>query len=199
MPDRQIARPLNRADRQTGHGNGWTQRGGAAAVGSIPTQGRAEGASDWPHSRRHIARFILVGLYTGTRAGAMCSPALAPPVGRGWVGLDAGLSYRRAAGAVETKKRQPTVRLPPRSVARMRRWRRLGISTHAVVEFNGKPVRKISKTFRGARADAKLSPDVVPHRCAIPRSHEPRRAMLPSATFPGNALVPRHSDFDRLH
>jgi integrase len=115
------------------------------------------------HSRRHVARFILVGLYTGTRASAICSAPLTSAVGRGWVDLDAGVFYRRAAGAVETKKRQPTIRIPPRLLAHMRRWRRLGLSTKAVVEFNGEPVKRISKAFRGVRTDAGLGPDVVPH------------------------------------
>jgi integrase len=61
------------------------------------------------------------------------------------------------------KKRQPTVRIPPRLLAHMRRWHRLGASVRSVVEWNGKPVKKINKAFRGARADAALGPDVVPH------------------------------------
>jgi hypothetical protein len=31
-------------------------------------------------SRQHIARFILLALYTGTRAGAICGAALQPTV-----------------------------------------------------------------------------------------------------------------------
>jgi hypothetical protein len=115
------------------------------------------------HSRRHIARFILVALYAGTRAGAICGAALTSAVGRGWVDLDNGIFYRRAAGKAETKKRQPTIRIPPRLLAHMRRWKRLGLSTKSVVERNGKPVKKINKAFRSARADAGLGPDVVPH------------------------------------
>jgi integrase len=115
------------------------------------------------HSRRHVARFILVGLYTGTRASAICGAALSSAVGRGWVDLDAGVFYRRAAGAVETKKRQPTIPIPPRLLAHMRRWRRLGLSTKAVVEFNGEPIKRLNKAFRGVRADAGLGVDVVPH------------------------------------
>ena len=64
---------------------------------------------------QHVARFILVALYTGTRAGAICGAALQPTVGRGWVDLERGVFYRRAAGQKETKKRQPPVRLPART------------------------------------------------------------------------------------
>jgi hypothetical protein len=121
------------------------------------------------YSRRHVARFILVGLYTGTRASAICGAALTSAVGRGWVDLDAGVFYRRAAGAVETKKRQPTIPIPPRLLAHMRRWRRLGLSTKAVVEFNGEPIKKINcrpwRRRRAARAapqdGVSKAPDLV--------------------------------------
>ena len=39
---------------------------------------------------RHVARFILVGLYTGTRSAAICGAALMPTVGRGHVDLEQG-------------------------------------------------------------------------------------------------------------
>jgi integrase len=57
-------------------------------------------------SRQHIARFILVALYTGTRASAVCGAALRPTPGSGWIDLEHGVFYRRPAGQRETKKRQ---------------------------------------------------------------------------------------------
>ena len=39
---------------------------------------------------RHVARFILEGLYTGTRSAAICGAALMPTVGRGHVDLERG-------------------------------------------------------------------------------------------------------------
>ena len=63
---------------------------------------------------KHIARFILVGLYTGTRHAAICGAAFHPAIGRGHIDLDRGIFHRRAQGARETKKRQPPVRLPDR-------------------------------------------------------------------------------------
>ena len=76
---------------------------------------------------RHVARFMLVGFYTGTRHGAICSAALTPSVGRGYVDTDRGVFYRRRHGARQTKKRQPPVRLPARLLAHLRRWKRLGV------------------------------------------------------------------------
>ena len=47
--------------------------------------------------------FILVALYTGTRAGAVCGAALRPSVGRGWIDLDRGIFYGAPAGVGRRK------------------------------------------------------------------------------------------------
>lgn len=111
---------------------------------------------------RHVARFILVGLYTGTRSSAICGAALMPTVGRGHVDLDQGAFYRRAIGRRQTKKRQPPVKLPPRLLAHMRRWKRRGLSRRAV-EWNGEAVKSVRKSFEAAVRAAGLGADVTPH------------------------------------
>jgi integrase len=115
------------------------------------------------YSRRHLARFILVALYTGARSAAVCGAALEPTEGRGWINLDTGAFYRRADGQRETKKRQPPIRLPDRLLAHIRRWKRKGLCHKHVVEWNGDPVVRIVKAFRRAVADAGLDSDVTPH------------------------------------
>jgi integrase len=117
---------------------------------------------------RHIARFILVGLYTGTRAGAICGAATIPTIGRGHVNLETGQFRRLAYGHRQNNKRQPTVDLPPRLLAHVRRWHRLGLSTKAVVEFQGEPVQRVSKGWPEVVAAAGLQTDVkelkvIPH------------------------------------
>lgn len=112
---------------------------------------------------KHIARFILVALYTGTRAGAVCGAAIRPTVGRGYVDLDSGLFYRRQPGKRETKKRQPTIPLPDRLMTHLRRWEAKKISKACVVEWQGEPVKKINKAFRSVRTAAGFDVDVVPH------------------------------------
>jgi integrase len=112
---------------------------------------------------RHIARFILVGLYTGTRSAAICGAALAPTVGRGHVDLEQGVFYRRAIGRRQTKKRQPPVKLPPRLMAHMRRWVAKGLAKKAVVEWNGRPVETVRKGFAAAVQAAELGKGVTPH------------------------------------
>jgi integrase len=112
---------------------------------------------------RHIARFILVGLYTGTRSAAICGAALMPTMGRGHVDLEQGVFYRRAVGRRQTKKRQPPVKLPPRLLAHMRRWAAHGLARKTVVEWNGKPVESVRKGFAAAVEAAGLGADVTPH------------------------------------
>jgi integrase len=118
---------------------------------------------------RHVARFILVGLYTGTRSAAICGAALMPTVGKGHVDLEQGVFYRRAIGRRQTNKRQPPVKLPPRLLAHLRRWARLRLSKKAVVEWNGKPVANVRKGFAAAARAAGLddvTPHVLRHTCA---------------------------------
>jgi integrase len=112
---------------------------------------------------KHVARFILVGLYTGTRSAAICGAALMPTIGRGHVDLDQGVFYRRAIGRRKTKKRQPPVKLPPRLLAHMRRWQRLGLFRKSVVEWNGNAIKSVRKAFEAARTAAGLGADVTPH------------------------------------
>jgi len=113
---------------------------------------------------RHIARFILVGLYTGSRAGAICDAALKPTKGRGHVDLETGLFYRRPPGERETTKRRPTIALPDPLLAHIRRWARLGLCKHSVIEWCGKPVKRVSKGFTAiTEAAGEGFEDVIPH------------------------------------
>jgi integrase len=112
------------------------------------------------YTRRHVARFILVAVYTGTRAGAVCAAALEPTEGRGWIDLDRGIFFRRPEGERETKKKKPPVPLPQRLLAHLRRWRKLG--QHSAVEWNGEAVKDCDKAFRNVAHVAGLA-DVTPH------------------------------------
>lgn len=112
---------------------------------------------------RHLARFILIGLYTGTRASAIAaaSPKRAP--GRSFVDLDAGIFYRLQEGKTPTKKRQPPAPIPGRLLAHMRRWARIDPEdrTH-FVEWAGEPVGSVKTAFGRAATLAKL-PGITPH------------------------------------
>ncbi|MDP2621449.1 MAG: tyrosine-type recombinase/integrase [Hyphomicrobiales bacterium] len=112
---------------------------------------------------RHLAKFILIGIYTGTRAGAIAAASPAPAEGRSWVDLDRGVFYRLAIGRKATRKRQPPVRLPDRLLAHMRRWARMAPAQGHFVEWRGKPVRSVKTGFGSAVDLAGLEGRVSPH------------------------------------
>jgi hypothetical protein len=58
---------------------------------------------------RHVARFLLIGMYTGTRAGAIASASPYRDEGRSFVDLGRGIFYLLAEGKRATNKRQPPV------------------------------------------------------------------------------------------
>jgi integrase len=119
---------------------------------------------------QHVARFILIGLYSGTRSSAICGAALMPTVGCGHIDLERGVFYRRAMGRRQTKKRQPPVKIAPRLLAHLRRWHRLGLSRNSVIEWNGQPVETVRKGFaaavRAAGLSHKITPHILRHTCA---------------------------------
>jgi hypothetical protein len=96
---------------------------------------------------RHIARFVLIGLYTGTRAGTIATTSPTAGLGSSFVDLEAGIFYRLAAGRAATKKRQPPAPVPAGLLAHMQRWERRDTIQKCFVEFNGKPVGLIKKGF----------------------------------------------------
>ncbi|ABE64043.1 phage integrase [Nitrobacter hamburgensis X14] len=115
---------------------------------------------------RHVTRFILIGVYTGTRAASIAAASPIPAIGRSYVDLERGRFYRLPRGAIATNKRQPTVPLPERLLAHMRRWHRIDPDSKHFVEFNGKPVTSVKTGFKRAATLAKLSVEdgnVSPH------------------------------------
>lgn len=121
--------------------------------------GRSGEPDEWG-TRKHIARFILASLYTGTRKTAALLGAFDRVPGFGYIDLDEGLWYRQPSGKKRTKKRQPPVPIPAPLLSHMRRWRRNG--QRFVVEFNGQPVQRVDKAFRQLVTELNLD-DVVIH------------------------------------
>jgi integrase len=140
----------------------WLTRSEAAALIWCAWRYREvqKGHATGRRSRQHVARFILVALYTGTRAGAVCGAAFEQIAGAGYIDLERGIFYRRPMGANETKKRRPPVPLPQRLLAHLRRWQRRG--QRFCVEWNGRPVHDVDKAFRRTAAEAELV-NVTPH------------------------------------
>ncbi|MEY9523974.1 integrase [Bradyrhizobium japonicum] len=112
---------------------------------------------------RHLARFILIGIYSGSRAGAIAAASPIPAVGRSFVDLDRGIYYRRRQGDARTNKRQPPVPIPPRLLVHLRRWHRLDPHAKHFVEFNGMPVTSVKTAFKSAVRLAGLGSGISPH------------------------------------
>jgi integrase len=112
---------------------------------------------------RHLARFILIGLYTGTRASAIAAASPYRGHGHSFVDLDQGIFYRLAIGRRPTAKRQTPAPIPPRLLAHMRRWVRRGIVTSHFVEWHGTPIKSVKTAFRHAVQLAGLWGRVTPH------------------------------------
>lgn len=108
----------------------------------------------------HLARFILLGIYTGSRSRAILGLQWS------WVDLSAGVMRRRAFGEAEdAKKRTPVVRLGKRILTHLRRWKRRDAAARVeyLCHYDGKPVVKLRRSWSGAVQRAGLGDDVTPH------------------------------------
>lgn len=114
-------------------------------------------------TRRHVARFMLVASYMGSRAAVICGASIEAkrPSGKPWVDLSTGTFYGRPARQKATKKRRQTVKVPPPLLAHLRRWQARG--QRYVVEWNGAPVQRVTKAHNAVVAAVGLGLDVTPH------------------------------------
>jgi integrase len=106
----------------------------------------------------YLARFILIGLYTGSRPGVIKA------LRWDWIDFNSGVMRRRGAGEIErATKRRPPVRLGRRILAHLSRWRRLDTSGAPwVVHYKGSQIDDPHTSWRKAVAAAQLE-DVTPH------------------------------------
>lgn len=113
--------------------------------------------------RAHLARLILIGLYTGTRPGAIKGLQWIRNTTGGWADLDRGVIFRRAEGErVAHNKRKPPVKIAARLLTHLKRWQRLDQGLRHIVHYQGEPIVKENKAFRSAIAAAGLE-GVTPH------------------------------------
>jgi integrase len=113
----------------------------------------------------HLRRFILLGLYTGTRRSALLGLKWTTALHSGWIDVEAGILYRKGAGQRSTAKRQPPCKLPDRLLAHVRRWKAKDLKSRigSVIHVKGSPVESVKRSWFTARVAAKLGADVVPH------------------------------------
>jgi len=105
---------------------------------------------------RHLCRFILVAVYTGTSSDAIMRMRYLPNVTGGWVDTERGIMHRRATGEVETSKRRPPIPIPRQLLAHLRRWERKG--SQWVVELDGQRVANVKRAWGTA-----LAASGIPH------------------------------------
>lgn len=127
----------------------------------LTTREKQGGAATGKRPLRHLARFILIGVYTGSRPGAILGLSWHEQIGRGWVDLERGRIYRMREGAQANNKRQPPVPMAPQLWRLMRRWARADGHFGPVVSFNGQPMQSVKTAMRRAVELAGLDTEVT--------------------------------------
>lgn len=131
-------------------------------------------------NRNHVRRFILTGLYTGTRPGVIPKILWQMSATQAWADLEEGMIYRRGKLEREHRtKRRPVVRLPNRLLAHMRRWKAMDAKAAVVskkplgtvVHHGGRAIsgrlrRAFDSCVSDAGLDAEISPHWMRHTCA---------------------------------
>jgi integrase len=80
------------------------------------------------------------------------------------VDVDGGIFYRHAEGKIENNKRQPAVKLAPRLLAHLRRWKAMDNCRGYVVTFNGTRIVTSPKTALSRAVElAELNDGVTPY------------------------------------
>src|SRR5690606_10975287 len=94
----------------------------------------------------HLVRFILLGFYTGSRAGALLD------LRWGWVDTGRAVLHRREPGSTDSRtKRRPPLKLGRRLLAHLARWKRMDEQkSEFVVHYNGAKVTKLRRSWATA-------------------------------------------------
>ncbi len=89
---------------------------------------------------KHIAKFILVAAWTGTRAEKIGTASFVQEVGRPWIDLKNGIFYRKPLKkGVPPNKRADPVLLPDRLVILMTKWHHVD-GCRYLIEYQGRAV-----------------------------------------------------------
>ncbi len=114
----------------------------------------------------HVQRFILIGIYTGTRHDAIVGLGWGAARRGGHIDLERGVIYRRGSDDKETSKRRPPVRISGRLQGHLVGWRSLddrrGVVS-GVLHYKGQRVTKMRRAWNTVREAAGLGEDVTPH------------------------------------
>lgn len=149
-----------------------------AARGARMRDGRWQPTSASTRSNRaHLTRFVLLGVYTGSRPGVLPKLRWSPSDESAWVDLDRGWIFRRGRRELDQpNKRRPMHRIPKRLLGHLRRWRRQDEALNAkraenglapvdtVLHHGGRSLTgRVRTGYEGIVADAGLPEGVTPH------------------------------------
>jgi len=113
-------------------------------------------------SAPHIKLFIILGLATGARTGAILDLT--------WdrVDFDHGAIDFRPPGRVQTNKRRTVVPMNETARAALKTAHEARLTDH-VIEFGGKPVGSVKKAIQrlSERSGIPFSPHTLRHTCAV--------------------------------
>lgn len=127
-------------------------------------------------NRAHLRRFLVMGVYSGSRPTVNMQVLWSESPVQAWVDLDAGMIWRRGKREKDHKtKRRPVVRITQRLLAHMRRWKALddkkaaklreeGLEmANTVLHHGGAPIDSVRTGFEAIVADASLAAEITPH------------------------------------
>lgn len=114
---------------------------------------------------RHIVRLLLIGVYTGTRPGAIFKLKWLPSPQDGWFDLDGEVLNRAGAESRRSRKRQPPARIHARLLPHLRRWRKADLEAGigSVVHYQGEQVQKLRNSWRTVARLAGAAGTDAPH------------------------------------
>lgn len=137
------------------------------------TENRGRTIETATRPRRHIARFLLTAVATGTRTDRIERAGFYQEPGRPWIDVDGGIFYRAWSGEfVPSNKGADPVRIPKRLLWHMKRWKKNG--ARYLIEYQGKSggcasafFRLLRETLTEAEIEAMdLNRHALKHTCA---------------------------------
>ena len=117
---------------------------------------------------KHVARMLLIGIYTGTRPGAILALRWMPSIDAGWFDLAAGVLHRADSNVRQTKKREPPAKIHGRLMPHLRRWHAADMAIGVTSE--GEAVTKLRRSWesvaRLAGRESRDGPHILRHTAA---------------------------------
>lgn len=136
---------------------------------------------------KHLVRYLLIGIYTGTRDDALRRLRWVRASQDGWIDADRGILYRAGFAEEQSSKRRPPMILPDMLLGHIRRWKQADMKaglSHVITyakpppvhpgairrakrlqlkERTPQPVGDIHKSWATMVREAGLGREVTPH------------------------------------